>query len=308
MEKHLDVDRAMIQLKAKGIEHIASYHGLKQYTTWQIGGIADIFIQPRDEEDIIKVLKFADEEQLPLHIIGRGSNILISDHGLRGIVLALTDHFNTIQIEGKKVRADAGALIKDVVYQSAEQGLAGLEFAEGIPGSIGGGLIMNAGAYGGYLSDCIEMIICCDRSGQQINLHKEDAHFDYRSSIFKQRKDLIILKAIFLMDKDNPKVIREKIDVFHEKRHKRQPLELPSAGSVFKNPPGLSVAQIIESVGAKGWRVGDAQISTKHSNFIVNLGNATCQDVLDLIEKVRQAVKVEYGINLETEILVLGNQ
>ena len=278
---------------------------LRAHTTWRIGGPADFLLQPPTAEALQTILAFARAQQLPLTLLGNASNVLVSDHGIRGLVVKLTPGLRTIHFQGTRAIAQAGALLSTLAYQAAQRGLSSLAWAEGIPGSVGGAVVMNAGAYGGHIADCLQSVTYLTSDGLLHTLKADASTLAYRSSAF-QRSGTIIVSAEFALTADDRQSILTEMALYHQKRAHYQPLELPSAGSVFKNPPGRKAARLIEAAGAKGWSVGDAQVSTKHCNFIVNRGQAACIDVLTLIARIQQAVLAQSGILLEREVLLLG--
>lgn len=278
---------------------------LSKHTTWQIGGPCDLLITPHTTLQLQRLIAYAYQQDLPVQVLGRGSNLLVSDQGLRGLVIKLQGGLTQISCQQNILIGEAGVLIKDFAAFAATAGLSGLEFAEGIPGTLGGGVVMNAGAYGHHLAEVIRFITYCDQKGQLSTLTPQSNDFAYRQSLFQKDKGLIIVAITCQLQPANTDDIQAQMAIYHQKRQSKQPLDLPSAGSTFKNPPGQSVAKLIESVGAKGWRVGDAQVSPMHSNFLINLGNATSADVLTLMDRIQQAVLLEHGIQLEPEIIFL---
>lgn len=277
---------------------------MQKHTSWRIGGPAEIMVLPASADDIGQCLKFARERQIPLTVMGNGSNLLVKDNGIRGIVLKISRGFNKIVVSGPNITADAGALVPLVAKKAAEAGLSGLEFAAGIPASIGGAVIMNAGAHGQSIDEVIREVTVLTPAGEMLVLKKEDIGFRYRKSGID--KNLIILQADFVLTPGDPLEIRAKNETNLMKRRRSQPLEYPSAGSVFANPPGQWAGWLIEQVGGKGMRVGDALVSEKHANFIVNIGRATAEDVLQLIAQIRQMVLEKFNIELKLEVQVVG--
>ncbi|NLW24361.1 MAG: UDP-N-acetylmuramate dehydrogenase [Clostridia bacterium] len=293
-----------LQSQVKG--KIKILEALSRHTTWQIGGPADLFLIPVDRSDLENAVKFCNLENIPVTIIGGGSNLLISDQGVRGLVIKLAGGLKKWEINGVEVRAESGVRLPFLVRQTVNEGLQGLEFAGGIPGTVGGAVIMNAGAHGGSMNQVVERVVAMDKKGQLKYFTNEELGFSYRSSNLKHRDDLIVLEVSFKLTQGNREELEAALKRYLLSRQEKQPWQFPNAGSVFKNPPGYSAGWLIESVGAKGWQVGKAQVSTKHANFIVNLGGATCQDVLTLIEKIQKTVKEKYDIDLEPEIITVG--
>ncbi|MBQ2449150.1 MAG: UDP-N-acetylmuramate dehydrogenase [Peptococcaceae bacterium] len=279
---------------------------MRNHTTWRIGGPADRLVQPESTEELQQAIQEAQKAGEPYYVIGGGSNLLVSDEGIAGTVIQLGGSLTGLQISENSIIAEAGVPLPFLARKAAEHGLSGLEFAAGIPGSVGGAVVMNAGAYQGQISNVIEQVICCDASGQLITLHAADCGFAYRNSRFKNNRELVIVSVKMNLQPGRKEDILEQMQKNTASRNAKQPVEYPNAGSIFKNPPGDAAGRLIELIGAKGWRQGDAKVSEKHSNFIVNIGSASCQDVLQLVDRVKQAVYQETGVLLEEEILFLG--
>ena len=277
---------------------------MQKHTSWRIGGPAEIMVLPASADDIGQCLQFARERHIPLTVMGNGSNLLVKDNGIRGIVLKISRGFNKIVVSGPNITAEAGALVPLVAKKAAEAGLSGLEFAAGIPASIGGAVVMNAGAHGQSIDEVIREVTVLTPAGEMLVLKKEDIGFRYRKSGID--KNLIILQADFVLTPGDPLEIRAKNETNLIKRRRSQPLEYPSAGSVFANPPGQWAGWLIEQVGGKGMRVGDALVSEKHANFIVNVERATAEDVLQLIAQIKQKVFEKFNIELKLEVQVVG--
>lgn len=284
--------------------NIKQNESLKQYTMTKLGGKADIFITPESEEEAVAVIRYAHEIGLPILMLGNGSNMVVRDGGVRGIVI----HFNQLQrieVNGTTVFAQAGALIADVSKSAAVHSLTGFEFACGIPGSIGGAMAMNAGAYGGEIKDIIVSCKIVTREGEVKDLSKDELHLAYRKSIIAE-KDYFVLSATFGLVKGEQIEIDEKIADLTFQRESKQPLEYPSAGSVFKRPPGHFAGKLIQDSGLQGQGVGGAEVSKKHAGFIINKNNATATDYIQTIEMVQRVVKENYEIDLETEVKIVG--
>lgn len=279
---------------------------MRNHTTWRIGGPADRLVQPESTEELQQAIQEAQKSGEPYYVIGGGSNLLVSDEGIAGTVIQLGGSLTGLQISETSIIAEAGVPLPFLARKAAEHGLSGLEFAAGIPGSVGGAVVMNAGAYQGQISNVIELVTCCDASGQLITLHAADCGFAYRNSRFKNNRELVIVSVKMNLQPGRKEDIMEQMQKNTASRNAKQPVEYPNAGSIFKNPPGDAAGRLIELIGAKGWRQGDAKVSEKHSNFIVNIGSASCQDVLQLVNRVKQAVYQETGVLLEEEILFLG--
>lgn len=284
---------------------VLTNESMQKHTSWRIGGPADVMVLPTGTEDIQKCLYFAREREMPLTIIGNGSNLLVRDKGIRGMVIKMGKGFNRIFVEGNLIRAEAGAIIPLVAKQAAEVGLSGLEFAAGIPASVGGAVRMNAGAHGKCMNEVVQEVKVLSPGGEVATLSNGDIGFQYRCSNVMERS-LIVIEAVFALVPGNTAAIKAKNEENLTKRRRSQPLDYPNAGSVFANPPGQWAGWLIEQVGGKGLRVGDAMVSGKHANFIVNMGNATAADVLGLIETLRQMVLEKFNIELKLEVQVVG--
>ena len=276
---------------------------MSRHTTFKIGGPADFFVKPQNENDALTVLNFAASENIKLTVIGNGSNLLVADSGVNGIVMSMSA-LNGITVNGNIITAYAGAPLSSVCLAALENGLSGLEFAYGIPGFTGGAVIMNAGAYGGEIKDCLiyaDVIL----QGKKVRLTASELNFGYRTSSLKNR-DAVILSAAFKLNAANKEIIKSKMDELMARRIKKQPLEYPSAGSTFKRPEGNYAGALIEAAGMKGKQIGGAQISEKHAGFLINKGTATANDVLSLISFVKAEVLKTSGISLEEEIICIG--
>lgn len=277
---------------------------MKKHTTFKIGGPADIFIKVNDTEELKFVLNLAKNENLPINIIGNGSNVLVKDKGIRGIVLKL--NFNEIIKEDKDIlNIGAGVLLSKLARFAMEEELTGIEFASGIPGSFGGAIYMNSGAYGNEIADKIILTTYIDENLEIKTITKEEQEFSYRKSIF-QKNNWIILGGKIKLERGNKEEIKRKIEEYSKTRKEKQPLSMPNAGSIFKREEGFITAQLIDKCGLKGYQIGDAQISTLHAGFIVNKGNATAKDILKLIEFTQEKVKEKFNVNIEPEIKILG--
>ena len=281
---------------------------MRNHTTWRIGGPAELLVQPESVEELRQALQEAKERQKPFYIIGSGSNLLVADEGLTGTVIKLGGSLRGLQVAGQTIVAEAGVPLPFLARKAAEYGLSGLEFAAGIPGTIGGAVVMNAGAYQSRMSDIVTEVTCCNAAGELLTLPAAQCGFSYRDSRFKQQKDLVIISVKMELKMGKKEEILVQMQKNTTARSAKQPIEYPSAGSIFKNPPQDAAGRLVELVGAKGWRQGDAMVSEKHSNFIINTGAATCEDVLQLIKKVKQAVWNKTGVLLEEEILLLGRE
>ncbi|SIR50348.1 UDP-N-acetylmuramate dehydrogenase [Domibacillus enclensis] len=279
---------------------------LEQHTYTKTGGTADVFVKPKHIDDLQTIVHYAKNHQIPLTILGNGSNVLVRDKGLRGIVVAL-EYFDQIHVDGASITAGSGAKIIDVSRTALEYHLTGLEFACGIPGSVGGALVMNAGAYGGETSTVLKKATVLSHEGELITLGEDDFHFGYRKSVFTE-KDYIILEAVFELKPGSYEEIKESMDTFTALRESKQPLEYPSCGSVFKRPTGYFAGKLIQDSGLQGTRIGGAEISTKHAGFIVNVDGASSSDYLQLIRHAQQTVLEKFGVQLETEVKIIGEE
>ncbi|MCL2337368.1 MAG: UDP-N-acetylmuramate dehydrogenase [Firmicutes bacterium] len=278
---------------------------MSKHTSWRIGGAADYFAEPADRDDLRLALLWAARQGLPVTVIGNGTNLLVADRGVRGLVLKLGAGLSAITIEGAVINAGAGASLPRLAYLTLRAGLSGFEFLAGIPGSVGGALLMNAGANGGSVGERVLQVTTMDYAGRTAIFEKNELEFNYRKSCLA-RRDVIIVGASFAGLPCSEAEIKKKMDDYLERRRNTQPLEQPNAGSVFKNPPGDSAGRLIEKAGCKNMRVGAIQVSPRHANFFVNLGGGTAADVLALVRKVQGAVEKQCGVKLLLEVQLLG--
>ncbi len=277
---------------------------MAKHTTLRVGGLADFYVEPANENDLSAILKFCSERDLKFFILGRGSNLLVRDGGFRGVVICLqTPEFSRVEIDGTRIRAGAGAKQKTVAVEAKRAGLSGVEFLEGIPGSIGGALRMNAGAMGGETFNAVESVRVMDYAGNIRELTPAEMSVSYRSCA--TLKDHIALSAVFRCAPAPREEIESRMKAFSEKRWSSQPAA-PSAGCMFKNPAAIPAGKLIDELGLKGTKIGGARVSLEHGNFLVNDGNATAKDVLNLIELLRQKAQAERGIELSPEVEILG--
>ncbi len=279
---------------------------LSEHTSFKIGGSAEIFVMPESKKALVNTVKSALEHGVNYFILGKGSNILVSDLGIEGAVID-TSKLNKIERNDNIITCECGVSLIRLCNYAAENSLKGLEFAFGIPGSVGGAMIMNAGAYGGEISAVAKSAECLDNSGNNINLELSPSDFSYRSSIFK-KKDLIVLSASFSLEKGDSECIRTSMNEFIKRRKEKQPLEYPSAGSTFKRPEGYFAGALIEKNGFKGFSVGGAQVSEKHAGFIINKNRATEKDVSALIKIIQEKVLKNDGVLLEPEVIKVGRK
>lgn len=276
------------------------------HTSWRIGGPADIYVEPREIDELKIVIKYARDRGVPLTVIGGGTNLLVRDGGIDGIVVKIGGSFAGITADGETITAGGGAKLYRLATAARDSGLGGFEFLSGIPGTVGGAVVMNAGAYGSFIGDMALRVCCLDMTGEKLFLDSGQMGWGYRTSAL-QGSGMIVVEAVFRGYPRDKEQISADIEGYLSSRKLKQPLEYPSAGSVFKNPPGDYAGKLIQESGCQGLRVGDAQVSAKHANFIVNLGKATASDVLALIDVVRERVYRNTGVSLETEVKVLGH-
>ena len=279
---------------------------LSEYVNFKVGGPADILLIPNSKEQVIKSIKICKENNIPFYLIGNGSNILVRDGGFRGVVLSLKNVKN-IYVDGEKIEAECGVMLKEVSDKAIENSLTGFEFACGIPGTIGGAVFMNAGAYDGEISKVIESAEVIDENCNIIRLSREELDFGYRSSLV-MKKGYTVLSAVFKLEKGQVKTIKELIEDLTNKRESKQPIEYPSAGSTFKRPTGYFAGKLIQDAGLKGYSIGGAAVSEKHSGFVINKGNATAKDITDLIKHIQDEVKKQFGVDLHPEVRIIGEE
>lgn len=277
---------------------------LSLYTYTKTGGPADVLVFPTTIEEVTNVVKWVNNEELPLTVLGNASNLIVKDGGIRGVVVILTK-MKQIQIENKKIIVQSGARLIDTSNEAYEAGLTGLEFACGIPGSIGGAVYMNAGAYDGEVSESIESVTVLTLEGELKSLKNKDLEFSYRHSAIQQSHD-IVLEVVFSLEHGKKKAIKERMEELTFLRESKQPLEYPSCGSVFKRPTGYFTGKLIQEAGLQGLVWGGAQISEKHAGFIVNINQATATDYIELIEHIKEVIFNVYKVQLETEVRIIG--
>lgn len=278
---------------------------LKNHTTFQIGGKCIALIEPKKVEDIVETIKICRENNLKFFVIGNGSNLLVPDDGYNGVIIKIKSEFSNIQVEGECLIAHSGAKLSEVYTVAYENSLTGFEFASGIPGTIGGAIFMNAGAYGGEMKDIVESVEVLDLDNYEVKeLKNEELDFSYRKSII-QRKNYIVLTIKLKLKKGNKEEIKAVYEDLRERRNSKQPLNFGSAGSTFKRPEGHFASKLIEDAGLKGYHINDAWVSEKHSGFIVNKGNASYKEVMELIEYVQKVVFEKFEVKLETEVRIL---
>lgn len=291
--------------RINGANQVLEHEPMKRHTTFRIGGPARYFVMPTTAEALKGTLEACREAGIPYYILGNGSNLLVSDTGYSGVIIQLFKNMNQINVEGRTVAAQAGALLTKVAHEAARESLTGLEFASGIPGTIGGAMVMNAGAYGGEMKDVVEKVLVLTPEGELLWLAKEELELGYRTSILA-KKGYIVLEAVLRLEEGASAQIEERMEELKEARVSKQPLEYPSAGSTFKRPEGYFAGKLIVDAGLRGFCVGGAQVAEKHCGFVINRGDATAQDVLDLIAHVKAEVKRQFGVELEMEVKLLG--
>lgn len=294
-------------LKQKMPGHVFCNEPMKKHTSFKIGGPADILVQPQDADALAQALAAARDCGVPVTILGNGSNVLVRDKGIRGLVIKIGNALKTFRQDGERLYFGAGYSLALASRKAWECGLSGMEFAVGIPGSIGGAVYMNAGAYNGEMKCVVESVRVMDMTGKAMELTAEDLQFGYRKTSLQQ-SGYIITEVCLKMQPGDKDAIKAMMDDFSSRRISKQPLELPSAGSMFKRPPGHFAGTLIEQAGLKGYTVGGAQVSEKHAGFVVNRGSATAADVLQLIADVRRIVMEKAGVELHPEVLVIGEE
>lgn len=289
-----------------GTENVLKDEPMKLHTTFRVGGPADWFVTPEDEEQVRDVIKLLHRENIPYYVMGNGSNLLVGDKGYRGVVIQLCKKMSQIRsMEDGVIYAQAGALLSKIAAEALAQELTGFEFASGIPGTLGGAVMMNAGAYGGEMKHVLKSAMAIDAQGELKVLPVEQMELGYRTSVFSKNGD-IVLSAQIQLQPGNVEEIRSYMEDLKERRVTKQPLEFPSAGSTFKRPEGYFAGQLIQETGLRGFQVGGAQISEKHCGFVINRGDATAADIMSLIEQVADRVEAKFGVRLEPEVKRIG--
>ena len=288
-----------------GKEKVLVKEPMSSHTTFRIGGPADYFVMPSDAGELADILKICKAENVPYFILGNGSNLLVGDRGYRGVVIQLYKNFDEITIEDTMVTAKAGAMLIRVAKEAGKAGLTGLEFASGIPGTIGGAMVMNAGAYGGEMKDVVSSVTVLTGEGEVKTLTGEEMNFRYRGSVVEDQ-GYIVLEAVLKLAKGDIQEIQARMEELSIQRRTKQPIEYPSAGSTFKRPQGYFAGKLIMDSGLRGFRVGGAQISEKHCGFVINTGEATAADVMQLIRAVSDRVEEQFGVALEPEVKRIG--
>ncbi len=303
--EHINECIAALRAAAPDID-ILKDEPMRRHTTFAIGGPADFFIQPKTRRELAGALSVLRERGIPFLLLGNGSNMLVADAGIRGAVVCTTE-LDEVRIgeDGYTLTAEAGALLGRVARRAQRAGLTGAEFAGGIPGSVGGAVFMNAGAYDGQMAGVVEQTEYLDEAGETHTLTGEEHGFAYRGSVFRAHPDWTVVRSILRLQPGDPAAILDKMNDFAQRRRDKQPLNFPSAGSTFKRPEGYFAGRLIEDAGLKGVSVGAAQVSEKHAGFLINRGGATCDDMLRLIELVQQRVREQFGVQLECEVRII---
>ena len=289
-----------------GEERVFTGEAMSRHTTFKIGGPADYFLMPDKDTDVGRIVKICKESAIPYFILGNGSNLLVGDGGYRGAVIQIYKNMSAVTVEGTEITVQAGALLSSVAAAAKNAALTGFEFAGGIPGTMGGAVVMNAGAYGGEMKDVLTEVTVMDEEGEIVTLPADKLELGYRTSIIKTA-GYIVLEAKLQLKEGNPEVIRETMKDLTIRRTTKQPLEYPSAGSTFKRPEGYFAGKLIMDSGLAGYQVGGAQVSEKHCGVVINAGGATARDVRTLMDNVRDIVYKKYGVTLEPEVKFLGD-
>ena len=288
-----------------GEDAVQTAEPMKNHTTFRVGGPADYFVAPHTEEEIRKIVALCEEKEIPWFVTGNSSNLVVSDEGYHGVILSVYKNFQGIEVEGNRIRAKAGSMLVSISQAAREAGLSGMEFASGIPGTLGGGVRMNAGAYGGEMKDIVQNVTVLTREGEIRELEKEELGFGYRASVIKDRGYVVLGAELMLVPGDKEEILA-RMQELKNKRVEKQPLEYPSAGSAFKRPEGYFAGKLVMDAGLSGYAVGGAKVSEKHCGFLINAGGATASDVMELIRQIQAKVKEQFGVQLEPEIQFLG--
>lgn len=293
------------ELKEKiDVSWVKENEPMKQHTTFRAGGPADVLVTP-DAKSLPEVIALCKKHHLPYYVIGNGSNLLVGDKGIRGVVIAMTNRIGDIQCDGEIITAGAGCTLAQIAVLAAGNGLSGFEFAAGIPGTLGGAVVMNAGAYGGEMKDVITSVLVLDAEGNQKELSVEELDLGYRRSCIPE-KDYIVLRVSMRLRRGDIGAIRAKMAELREQRILKQPLEYPSAGSTFKRPEGYFAGKLIMEAGLRGYQVGGAQVAEKHCGFVINKDNAAAADIIQLMQDVSAKVEEKFGVKLEPEVKLMG--
>lgn len=280
---------------------------MKNHTTFKVGGPADLLMRPTTEEQIVNIVRYCNRNEIPFMVLGNGSNLLVTDKGIRGVVIKLDKNYANITFDGTKVTAQAGSLLSTVSKKSFKRSLTGMEQVSGIPGSIGGAMVMNAGAYDKEVSSVVKKVRCLTKGGDVVEFNQAQMQFGYRSSIVS-KEDLIVLEVELELEKDDMDAILERFHDYDHRRTSKQPLDKNSAGSTFKRPTGYYASKLIDDSGLRGYTHKRAQVSEKHCGFVINIDDATFEEVMELIHHVQEVVKEKFGVDLEMEVKVIGEK
>lgn len=290
-----------------GSDNVRVNEQMKNHTSFKVGGPADILAIPQSADQLQKLYKFCVTSGIDVFVMGNGSNLIVRDKGLRGIVIKITDKIGSCRVNGEEMEAEAGILLSRLSKIALQNNLTGLEFASGIPGTLGGAVTMNAGAYGSTMSDVVIKTEYLDKNGDTQILEGGEHNFGYRRSIIQLNKGIVV-KSLIKLKKGIPEEIKSRMDELNKKRKEAQPLEYPSAGSIFKRPEGHFAGKLIQDCGLKGYSIGGAEVSGKHCGFIINKGGATAKDIINLIEYIQQTVFEKFNVQLETEVKIIGEE
>lgn len=294
LEKVISTDRILVN------------EPMKNYTTFKVGGNADCLVKPKNIKEAEDVVRLLLANNIPFTLLGNGSNVLVSDKGIRGVTVYLAEADDEVFVDGNLITASAGMMLSKVAKAALDNALSGLEFASGIPGSVGGAIVMNAGAYGKEIKDAVSSVTMLDiETGELVTVNNKEMNFGYRTSIVKSHPFMVV-KVVFELKQGDKEEIKSQMDELNARRREKQPLEYPSAGSTFKRPEGFFAAKLIEDSGLKGYRVNGAEVSKKHAGFVINKGNATCDDIVKLMKDVRRIVNEKYGVMLINEVILIG--
>ncbi|MCT4507288.1 MAG: UDP-N-acetylmuramate dehydrogenase [Tepidibacter sp.] len=288
-----------------GGENILVDEPMKNHTSFKIGGPADFLVTPTDEKQLRDIIKYIKQENIPYFLMGNGSNLLVKDGGIRGIVVKIAKNYNKFEINENIIKAQSGILLSTLAKHISKNCYKGFEFASGIPGTLGGAIAMNAGAYGGEMKDVVSSVKVLNKKGEIVEISNEDMEFGYRTSLVT-KENLIVLEVTLSLEKGNYEDIKNILDDLTVKRTTKQPLNVPSAGSTFKRPEGYYAGKLIEDSGLKGVKLKGAQVSNKHSGFVINAGGATARDIIELIEFIKKTVYDKFKVELNEEVKIVG--
>lgn len=292
-------------MEAAGSSCVKTQEKMSGHTTFRVGGPASWYVAPKDETVLADVVKLCRAEEMPYYIIGNGSNVLVSDAGYEGVVISMCECFNYCRADGSRLTAGAGTLLSRIAKEALSHNLTGFEFAAGIPGTLGGAVVMNAGAYGSEMKCVLESARVLTKEGEVISLSNEELDLGYRKSCVVSR-EYIVLEAVIALEPGDPEAVKNRMEELAKQRREKQPLEYPSAGSTFKRPAGYFAGKLIQDSGLRGYRCGGAQVSEKHCGFVINRDNATAADIMNLCRGVQETVKDVFGVELEMEVKTLG--